>query len=203
MKTGCILLAAGAGARFGGNKLKAQAAGRPFVDYILSALPKERFDRCVIVAADAELLGIAAQYGVSGIINDQPGLGVSRSIRLGLEALDSVDACMFCVCDQPLLTCATLCGMLDQYIPGTILALSSNGKRGNPVLFPSSLFGNLMALGTDESGKNVMDSHPELLRLHEISDSAQLMDADTKEQLAALEKLILARSKQQSTHSLT
>lgn len=196
MKTGCILLAAGAGARFGGNKLKAQFAGRPFVEYILSVLPKKRFETCVIVAADKELLGIAAQYGVPGVINDKPGLGVSRSIRMGLEALAPADACMFCVCDQPLLARETICGMLEAYISGTILSLSSNGKRGNPVLFPSCLFGELAALGANESGKNVIDAHPELLRLYDISDPAQLFDIDTKEQLAALEKKLQDRSGQ-------
>lgn len=194
MKTGCILLAAGAGERFGGGKLKAQIAGKPFVEYILSVLPKEAFNRCVIVAADQELLRVAAQYGIPGVINDKPGLGVSRSIRMGLEAIGPQDACMFCVCDQPLLTRETICGMLEHYIPGAILSLSGNGKRGNPVIFPSSLFGELAALNADESGKIVIHAHPDLLRLYDICDAAQLMDVDTQEQLAGLEKLLLKRS---------
>ncbi len=193
MQTGCILLAAGAGARFGGNKLKAPVAGRPFAEYILSNLPADRLDKCVIVAADAELLHMAAEHGISGVINDQPEKGVSRSIRMGLQAIGPVDACMFCVCDQPLLTRETICGMLETYVPGTILALSCDGKRGNPVLFPSSLLSELNALGPDESGKNVIHAHPGLLRLYEISDPAQLADIDTREQLTEIEKIILKR----------
>lgn len=194
MKTGCILLAAGAGARFGGDKLKAQIAGRPFLEYILSVLPSGRFGRCAIVAADEELLCMAAQYGISGVINNKPEKGVSRSIRMGLEAVGTADACMFCVCDQPLLTKETICGMLDAYASGTILALSSGGRRGNPVLFPSFLFGELKSLDAGGSGKTVIDAHPDLLRLYDIPDPVQLLDIDTKEQIAGLEKLLLERS---------
>jgi molybdenum cofactor cytidylyltransferase len=200
MKTGCILLAAGSGTRFGGGKLKAQIAGKTCLEYILQSLPVRRFEKRVIVAGDNELAHIAAQYGFAGVINSKPELGVSRSIRMGLRALGDADACMFCVCDQPLLTKETLCGMMDAYVPGTILALSSGGRRGNPVIFPSFLFGELKSLNAGESGKDLIGAHPELLRLHTVSDPVQLMDMDAQEQFDELAKIIIQRSGQDQAH---
>ena len=188
MNVGCVLLAAGAGVRFGGDKLKACFAGKTILENILSHLPTERFARCTIVAADSGLLQTAEKYGIGGVINDRPELGIARSIRMGLETLLDMDACMFCVSDQPFLKGDTIRGMLKSYEPGTILSLAHNGKRGNPVVFPSSLFGELMRLPQSEFGIYVIKAHQELLYLYETSDSLELADIDTKEELARLQQ---------------
>lgn len=183
MRIGCVLLAAGAGRRFGGNKLTAELQDKPIIEYILSSLPIALFSQCVIVAANEDLLDIAKKYNVLGIINDKPQEEVRRSIRMGIEQLTGVDACMFCVADQPLLSKTTISSMIDAYISHTILALSSNGKRGNPVIFPSSLLSELTALKKGESGKTVIRGHEDILKLFDIEDSIQLKDIDTKDQL--------------------
>lgn len=183
MKIGCVLLAAGAGERFGGNKLTAKFHKKPIIEYILSSLPVSRFSQCVIVAANEHLLHIANRHGISGIINDKPEEEVCRSIRMGIEQLNDVDACMFCVADQPLLSGTTISSMIDVYTPNTILALSANGKRGNPVIFPAYLLNELATLEKGESGKNVIRRHEDTLKLLDIEDSMQLKDIDTKDQL--------------------
>jgi len=190
MTIGCILLAAGAAKRFGGNKLSATLKGKPIIEYILDSIPAEYFVQRVIVAANAILLSTAKQHGFNGVINDRPELGISRSIRLGIARLHDLDACMFCVADQPLLKKNTLSAMLDAYVPGTILALSSNGIIGNPVIYPSSLLTELSSLSGEESGKTVVSRHMNLLKHFSIGDSSQLLDIDTKENLHALSALL-------------
>ncbi len=187
MKIGCVLLAAGAGVRFGGDKLKACVAGKTMLENILSKLPAELFDKCVIVAADSSLLETAKTYGISGVINNRPELGIARSIRMGLKPLLDMDACMFCVSDQPFLKGETIRAMLENYTPGTMLSLAHGGKRGNPVLFPSSLFGELLRLRRSQFGTHVIHAHPELLKLYETADPLELKDIDTREELARLE----------------
>ena len=44
-------MAAGAGERFGGNKLTASLNGSPIVDYLFGSLPAGLFDRVVAVTA--------------------------------------------------------------------------------------------------------------------------------------------------------
>ncbi len=190
MKTGCILLAAGAGSRFGGNKLNAYLEGKPIIEYILANLPVQYFDKRIIVAANTELLEIGRRYGFEGIINDRPETGASLSIRMGLTALGKADVCMFCVADQPLLRKETLENMLNAYEPGTILSLSSGGVTGNPNIFPSSLFSELSGLTGDEAGKTVICRHPDMVRLHTVFDTSQLRDIDTQEHLREVAALL-------------
>ena len=184
---GCILLAAGAGARFGGGKLGAILNGRPVVEYILDSLRETPFGRRIIVAASESMLRTARGFGVDGVVNACPDLGVSLSIRLGLTLMDGTDACMFCVADQPLLKNKTLSGMLAAYEPGTILLAAHKDQSGNPVIYPASLYGELSSLTGEESGKTVACRHESLLRTFHVADASQLCDIDTREDLIAME----------------
>lgn len=187
---GCILLAAGAGARFGGGKLNALLDGRPVIEYILNSLREAPFCRRVIVAANEHMLHTACEYGFTGVINTCPDLGVSLSIRLGLELMAGTDACMFCVADQPMLKPKTLSGMLAAYEPGTVLMSAHKHQSGNPVIYPDILYGELMSLAGEESGKTVACRHESLLRTFHVADASQLDDIDTREDLIAMEARI-------------
>lgn len=200
MTIGCVVLAAGAGVRFGGSKLAAPLNGRPIIEYILESLPSRLFRRVVVVSADPSVVDAARRHGFELKLNDRPELGVSLSIRLGLEAMADTDACMFCVADQPLLRRETLAGMLNVYEPDTILVISHHGQSGNPVVYPASLYGELMSLNGEESGKTVACRHEDLLRVFHLSDAHQLMDVDTREDLEAAEARLsgLPDSKQHS-----
>ena len=187
---GCILLAAGAGARFGGSKLFAFFNGRPVIEYILGNVRDTDFSHRAIVAANDEMLDTARRFGFAGVVNDCPELGVSRSIRMGLDLMSDTDACMFCVADQPLLGRDTLSGMLESYEPGTILAVSHNEQSGNPVIYPARLYGELSRLEGEESGKTVASRYKSLLRHFYVADALQLEDIDTREDLTALQERI-------------
>ena len=188
---GCILLAAGAGSRFGGGKLNALLDGRPVVEYILDSLRETAFCRRVIVAASDHMLHTARAFGFDGVVNLCPDLGVSLSIRMGLELMGGTDACMFCVADQPLLKSKTLSGMLAAYEPGTILVSAHKDQSGNPVIYPEILYGELKCLAGEESGKTVACRHESLLRTFHVADASQLDDIDTREDLIAMEARIV------------
>lgn len=188
---GCILLAAGAGARFGGGKLNALLDGRPVIEYTLEALSQAPFCRRVIVAANEHMLHTAQEYGFTGVVNGCPDLGVSLSIRLGVELMCGTEACMFCVADQPLLKPKTLSGMLAAYEPGTILMPAHKHQSGNPVIYPEFLYGELCSLEGEESGKTVACRYESLLRTFHVADALQLEDIDTREDLIAMEERLV------------
>lgn len=192
LKIGCVLLAAGEGKRFGGNKLMADFHGKPILEHVLAALPKDDFCCCVIVAANEKRVELAKKYGIDGVINGKPEEGVARSIRMGIEKIgDNVDGCMFLVCDQPMLKSDTLSGMVRNYTKNTILALSTRGKRGNPVIFPQCLLKELSALVEQQTGVDVINEHVGILKLYDIDEGIELMDIDTKGDLQILNKDIL------------
>ena len=186
MTIGCVVLAAGAGVRFGGNKLTAPVNGTPIIEYIFDSLPSRLFHRVAVVTANPHAIATAQCHGFELAFNDRPDLGVSRSIRMGLELMADTDACMFCVADQPLLRRETLAGMLDAYERGTVLMVSHNGQSGNPVIYPASLYSELKCLTGEASGKTVACRHENLLRLFHVADAYQLMDVDTREDLTAV-----------------
>ena len=83
--------------------------------------------------------------------------------------------------DQPWLTRASVERVIAAFAshPDTIPALSWQGKKGNPCLFPRELFPELSALTGDTGGGAVIKDHRELLRLVEAHSPAELLDVDT------------------------
>ena len=89
------------------------------------------------------------------------------------------------VCDQPWLTTKSIIRLKNSFLesPDAICALSWQGRRGNPVVFPADLFGELAALTGDTGGGAVIRRHPERLRLVEAFSPNELLDVDNPEAL--------------------
>lgn len=189
MKIGCIIMAAGNSSRFGGNKLAAELGGVPLIRRALDAVPGEKFERVALVTQYAHMAELAKDRGFLAVTNREPALGVSHTIRLGLEVLGDVDTALFMVADQPLLRRETVAKLVDFYRqdPERIAALGHNGQRGNPVVFPGKYFLQLLALTGDRGGSAVIKKYPNELRILEAS-ADELMDVDTAEALREVEK---------------
>lgn len=187
LKLGCLVMAAGSATRFGENKLAARFGGKMLIERIFEAVPAEKFSSRVVVTQYGEIEALAPHFGFAAVRNDRPELGISRTIRLGLEALKDCDAVLFCVADQPLLRRETIAAEVDFFLehPESIVALSSKGKRGNPCLFPARFFPELMALEGDKGGRSVIAQHEDAVLLYEASEE-ELIDVDTVETLDAL-----------------
>lgn len=80
-------MAAGNASRFGENKLTASFAGKSLFSLALAAIPADTFARVTIVSQYPALLQEAEQAGFHAIRNDRPDDGISRTIRLGTEAM--------------------------------------------------------------------------------------------------------------------
>ncbi len=188
MKTGCVLMAAGASARFGENKLLLSYQGKPVYACAMDAIPAGRFAAVAVVSGTAAVLQEAAARGFTPIVNDRPQDGVSRTIRLGLDALGAVDAALFLVGDQPALTRQSVERLLDmaQAQPSRILRLAYAGAVGNPVVFPEKYFSELRALTGDTGGGRVLRAHPEAVCTCEAAHPQELWDIDSPEALLRL-----------------
>ena len=109
----------------------------------------------------------AEEPGFRVVCNDRPEDGVSRTIRLGLQAAEACGGALFMTADQPLLTAETLRKLTERFMeqPQYIYAAAHDGVRGNPCLFPKEFFEELCALQGDTGGAAVIRKHPERLRL--------------------------------------
>lgn len=190
MKIGCVLMAAGFGRRFGGNKLTAElGCGETLIDRALSTIPADKLDRVVVVTQYPQVAAPAEKYGFTSLHNPHPERGQSESIRIGLAALEDCDAVLFLVADQPKLQKETVSRLLDFAAahPDRIVGLGHNGRRGNPCLFPARFFPELLSLEGDVGGSAVIKRHLADLLLFEAPET-ELCDVDTKEALEALKK---------------
>lgn len=180
MNIGLVLMASGAGSRFGGNKLFADVEGRPLVDCAMDAYPPALFHRAVVVSRYPALLMLAGARGYHCVPNHGADEGISASIRLGLAEMDQTEGILFAVCDQPWLTADSVKRVLAAFEaqPDRIAALAWQGKKGNPCLFPAAFYGELAALTGDQGGGAVIKAHPEALFLVEAAHSRELHDID-------------------------
>ena len=187
LRIGCVVMAAGQGRRFGGGKLTADLEGRSLIRRTLEAVPRELFSAAAVVAGRGAVLELASSLGFLPVENERPELGLSRTVRLGLEALGDCQGALFWPGDQPLVRRETVLALTQRWRrdPETIAALGCRGVRGRPCIFPARLFPELLALTGDRGGSAVIRRHRELLVLVEAEEE-ELWDVDTREDLAAL-----------------
>lgn len=90
--------------------------------------------------------------------------------------------------DQPLVTADILNGIIDRYQEGRqgIVVPVYGGRWGNPVLFPGSLFSELMVVSGDKGGRDVVQRHRAMVDLLPVPEVWAGMDVDTWEDYLAL-----------------
>ena len=178
-KIAVILEAAGNSSRFGSNKLlHIMDDGRPMIASILDAVRPLDVYKKVLVTQYDEVASMAPEFDV--VMNDRPDLGISRSMQLGLAAAGDADAYMFCVCDQPGLTAATLERLIGAYKKETagIVSLAWQGKMCNPKIFSSHYKEELMRLSGDTGGRQILATHKDDILLVEADREAEVKDID-------------------------
>ena len=184
---GCLIMAAGNASRFGENKLTASFAGKSLFSLALAAIPADTFARVTVVSQYPALLQEAEQAGFHAIRNDRPDDGISRTIRLGTEAMADCAGILYMVADQPLLRQETVLRIVQDWRqhPSCIVGAAHNGHRGNPCLFPARFFPELCALEGDRGGSAVIRQYPERYLAVDVPPEA-LADVDTPEALRAI-----------------
>ena len=184
-KLGCVIMASGLGKRFGSNKLMADFCGKPMIQRALDAT-EGLFSRRVVVTRHESVADLCKDQNVDVILHDLPHR--SDTVRLGLQALGNLDACMFLPGDQPLLRRETIATLLENWKanPGKIVRPAYEDNEGSPVLFPSWAFPELMDLPEGKGGGVVIKKHPHDIARVSVSDPFELADADTPEMLTML-----------------
>ncbi len=186
MNVACALLAAGSGKRFGGDKRMHPIDGVAMIERALRVYGAAAFERRVLVTrtGDGEIASLGAAYGFAAAENPLAAQGIGTSVAAAVRKLLSdgapPDGILFAVADQPYLTAATVERLTERFCAekDCIVAPCFGNRRGNPVLFPSDMFGELAALSGDVGGSAVIRRHPDRLRLCSVADGRELHDID-------------------------
>lgn len=182
---GCVIMASGLGKRFGGNKLMADFDGKPMIERALLATDNI-FSERIVVTRSEEVALYCEKRGVRVIFHELPSR--NDTVRLGLLAMEETEGCLFCPGDQPLLSRETVAALAlaARNDKNSIFRPACGETEGAPVLFPKSLYGELLNLPEGKGGGVVIKKHPNLLCKVTVANPYELMDADTPEQLAFL-----------------
>ena len=191
LRLGCVVLASGKSTRFGGNKLLADLGGKPVLARTLSAVPKELFEKVTVVVSDRDVEAVARSCGFDTVFYE--GGPVSESIRRGLETVCGTDGCLFVNGDQPLISEKSIRKMAELFREDTArgLRLAYGSEQGSPVLFPSRWYDDLMALTEEKGGMSVVKAKGEVFFSVQAENLAELLDADTPEELAIIRASML------------
>lgn len=183
-----VILAAGAGTRFGGNKLSALVKNKPLYEHTLERVQAFGAFSAFIVTGSEEIASEAEKRGITPVWNREPEKGISLSLVLGLKkALESrtdLRGVLFSVCDQPGLDTSTMQQIFrtSSLHPGSIVCAGSGTRTGNPVCWDAVYFPELLELTGDEGGRQIMRKHREKVRIVQ-ADPEELKDIDRKEDL--------------------
>lgn len=192
-----IVLAAGRGVRFGGDKLLAALNGAPLITGALASALAAPVRRVLVAVGDDPRLADALQAAAPPSAADrlvlipvpQAAEGMSASLRTAAAAASpEIDGVFVFLGDMPAIATETpvrLAAALDG--PGRIVAPVHAGRRGHPVLFGGGWLPALKTLTGDQGARAVIATAGSSLRLVEVDDPGVLLDIDRPEDLAGWE----------------
>lgn len=191
-----IVLAAGAGARFGGGKLLAPWAGGALLEGALAAAFAAPVTRVILVTgADAQVggaaqdyaerLGEAARLVVVHAADHAEGMGASLR-RAAAELEPACEGVFVFLGDMPRIPHAILPVLAEAVRKGAPAAAPVHqGQRGHPALLGRALLPQLRELSGDAGARGLLKRLGDRLALVEASDDGVLFDVDQPGDLGA------------------
>jgi molybdenum cofactor cytidylyltransferase len=184
---GGVVLAAGAGTRFGGGKQLAELDGRPLLEHALGAMAASGVGRMVVVlgAGAEEIVARVDLHGADPLICDRWDEGQSASLATALAEMGDADAVVVTLGDQPRMTPDAIRRVIAARGAGAAAVRATyNGDPGHPVLLERELIGKLRDVTGDHGARNLLLS----VNTRDIpcDDLGGGEDVDTPAQLDAL-----------------
>ena len=190
-----VLLAAGRGTRFGGDKLLAPLHGKAVLRWSAEAMAGSVDGVWVVVPPGAGALrdvlrGLAVHLVEHGARDD----GMGSSLAAGVRALpDAAEAVVVALADQPLVSGGVVAELLARWQASGAPAVVPRYRdgRGHPVLFSRSCLPELAALSGDQGARGVLEALGASVEVVPV-DADMPRDVDTRAALAALAALARA-----------
>lgn len=192
---GALVLAAGAGRRFGGAKQLAMLDGRPLLQHVLDTLAAVEPLVVRVVLPPSLDTSVLDLRGARPIVNPDPGRGLSSSLRLGIWDLASepgLEALLVVLGDQPRTTRDTMLALAaalpEARAVGAVAVVPdypTGGMGGNPVLLARAGFPLVGETRGDRGLGPLLAQRPELV--WRVAVGGTNPDVDTRADLAALD----------------
>ena len=177
-----VLLAAGNARRFGADKLMADFEGRPLgaraAHELVSVAAAAHFAVC---QPDAIIAAHYTRLGFDIVDNPNPGIGLSGSLHLAVEAALRTDAqaLLIALADMPFVQTAHI-DTLIAACTDTVVASFDGNQPMPPAIFPRAHWPDLLATAGDAGARHIL-THAEKI----AAPAGMLGDIDTPDDLAA------------------
>ncbi len=183
MNVAGVLLAAGVGSRFHGNKHKllTDVRGESIVGRSARSMVNSGLVASAVVSGSVDLTSALSEFPSLAILhNSAYEEGISTSIHVAIEWAEqnNFDAIVIGLGDQPGVLSASWLKLAQSNSP--IAVATYEGKPGNPVCLAKSVWPLLPESG-DEGARNLMRMRPELVKRVPCKGTAE--DIDTVEDL--------------------
>lgn len=190
-RAAAVLLAAGAGSRFGNRpKSLLELDGVPLIRRLLTALSGAGVDEVVVVLGHhAELIEPAVKaFPVTLVRNPSPDDGQVSSQRLGLAALTGqFDAVIVALADQPLINEQDITALIGSFMnrPEGISVIYPEvaGERGNPVMFTADVRAQILAGAAHLGCREWQAANPAAVAPFVTDNRCYKVDIDTVDDL--------------------
>jgi molybdenum cofactor cytidylyltransferase len=182
-----ILLAAGAGERFGGHKLLHPLSGGELIGIaaarnLINSLPKTL---AVIRQGDDQLAEQFEALGLQVVENRQAELGMGESLSAGIDASFDAAGWVVALADMPWISPDTICSLVQRLEQGaSICAPVFQGRRGHPVAFGGQWRNQLKAMQGDHGARHLLKANQGELVLIATDDRGVILDIDRHSDLA-------------------
>ena len=187
-----VLLAAGNSQRMGRPKALLPYRGHTLLHHAVETLCATACNpRIVVVSPEIEKsCWLREEVDVAVVVNPDPLLGLSSSLRAALDAIESGtdvesnEGILITLVDQPLITVAHLNAILAAGAETGLAATTWPNAFGPPAFLYRSFFSSLRDLRGDEGAKTILRAERARLRLVEFPDAE--MDVDDEEDYGRL-----------------
>lgn len=185
MKVAGLVLAAGAGRRFGRPKALIELDGELLVERAANTLCDAGCSpvHVVLGAAATEVHERAELSRFTTITNEQWSTGMASSLQCGLSSLpEDVDAVVVSLVDQPWIGADVVKRLMEQ--DGAVVVATYDGRRRNPVLLRREVWTAVADAAHDDVGARAyITRHPDEVTGVECADLGSPADIDTPEDL--------------------
>ncbi len=159
-----VILSGGASSRMGSPKALLPYQGRPFLEHLLEVTAHREIGvRRVVLGAHAEPIAKAVNLKADEIvINEDWEKGQLSSIQAALRSLaPGTDGMLLCLIDHPLISSALVQDLIEQFCKtrGSIVLPVYEGRRGHPVIFPATLYDELLHAPLETGARAVVWAH--------------------------------------------
>jgi molybdenum cofactor cytidylyltransferase len=159
-----VILSGGASSRMGSPKALLAYQGRPFLEHLLDVTVHPKINvRRVVLGAHAEPIAKNIVLAADEIvINDDWEKGQLSSIQAAIRSLPAdTEGLLLCLIDHPLISGDLVNELIEQFYAKreTIVLPVYQGRRGHPVIFPASLYEELLRAPLDKGARSVVWAH--------------------------------------------